>query len=109
LAVPCAADTRALVRLCLLAGLQDAGVETLGDDEPFTEAGLDSLAAVPVALELERQTGLAIGSELLYEYQTVTLLAAYIEARRDGRSNGGRDGGKDGGRAGVAAPAAPVA
>ena len=113
LAVPGAADTRALVRLCLLAGLQDAGVETLGDDEPFTEAGLDSLAAVPVALELERQTGLAIGSELLYEYQTVTLLAAYIDARRDaqgdGGSNGGSDGGRDGGRAGVVAPAAPVA
>ena len=79
-----AADTRALVRRCLLAGLQDAGVETLGDDEPFTEAGLDSLAAVPVALELEQQTGLAIGSELLYEYQTVALLAAYIDARRAG-------------------------
>ena len=100
-----AADTRALVRRCLLAGLQDAGVETLGDDEPFTEAGLDSLAAVPVALELERQTGLAIGSELLYEYQTVTLLAAYIDARRDA----GRDGGRDGGRAGAVAPAAPIA
>jgi len=77
-----ASDTRALVRRCLLAGLQDAGVETLGDDEPFTEAGLDSLAAAPVALELERQTGLAIGSELLYEYQTVATLAAYIDARR---------------------------
>jgi len=76
------ADTRALVRRCLLAGLQDAGVETLGDDEPFTEVGLDSLAALPVALELERQTGLTIGSELLYEYQTVATLAAYIDARR---------------------------
>ena len=75
-------DARALVRRCLLAGLQDAGVETLADDEPFTEAGLDSLAALPVALELERQTGLAIGSELLYEYQTVATLAAYIDARR---------------------------
>lgn len=77
-----AVDTRALVRRCLLAGLQDAGIATLGDDEPFTEAGLDSLAAVPVALELERQTGLAIGSELLYEYQTVAALAGYIERRR---------------------------
>ena len=74
-------DTRAMVRRCLLAGLQDAGVASLDDDEPFTEAGLDSLAAMPVALELERQTGLPIGSELLYEYQTVSQLAAYIDAR----------------------------
>ena len=109
LALPGDADTRALVRLCLLAGLQDAGVETLGDDEPFTEAGLDSLAAVPVALELERQTGLAIGSELLYEYQTVALLAAYIDARRDARRDARHDARHDSGHAGAMAPAAPAA
>ena len=81
-------DLRALVRRCLLYGLQDAGVETLGDDEPFSDAGLDSLSAMPVALELERQTGLAINSELLYEYQTVAALAAYLGARIAAASNG---------------------
>ncbi len=81
------ADLRALVRRCLLYGLQDAGVETLGDDEPFSDAGLDSLSAMPVALELERQTGLAINSELLYEYQTVATLAAYLGARIVAASN----------------------
>lgn len=81
LATPAAADTRALVRRCLLYGLQDVGVETLGDDQPFVEVGLDSLSAMPVALELERQTGLVINAELLYEYQTVATLAAYLDAR----------------------------
>lgn len=76
-----AGDTRALVRRCLSYGL-DGGVETLGDDQPFAEVGLDSLSAMPVALELERQTGLTINAELLYEYQTVAALAAYLDARR---------------------------
>ena len=80
-AVAEAGDTRALVRRCLLYGL-DGGVETLGDDQPFAEVGLDSLSAMPVALELERQTGMTINAELLYEYQTVALLAAYLDARR---------------------------
>jgi acyl carrier protein len=74
-------DTCALVRRCLLYGL-DGGVETLGDDQPFAEVGLDSLSAMPVALELERQTGMAINAEILYEYQTVAQLAAYLDARR---------------------------
>ncbi|WP_137173849.1 AMP-binding protein [Massilia sp. HP4] len=76
-----AGDTRALVRRCLLYGL-DGGVETLGDDQPFAEVGLDSLSAMPVALALERQTGMTINAELLYEYQTVAQLAAYLDARR---------------------------
>ena len=76
-------DTRALVRRCLLHGL-DGGVETLDDDQPFAEVGLDSLSAMPVALELERQTGMTINAELLYEYQTVATLAAYLDARRAG-------------------------
>jgi len=81
LVAPAADDTRALVRRCLLYGLQDIGVEALGDEQPFVEVGLDSLSAMPVALELERQTGLTINAELLYEYQTVATLAAYLDAR----------------------------
>lgn len=76
-----AGDTRALVRRCLLYGL-DGDVDTLGDDQPFAEVGLDSLSAMPVALELERETGMTINAELLYEYPTVASLAAYLDARR---------------------------
>jgi acyl-CoA synthetase (AMP-forming)/AMP-acid ligase II/alkylation response protein AidB-like acyl-CoA dehydrogenase len=55
-----------------------------GDDTPFTELGMDSLATVPIALELEQLTGLPIAPELLYDYQTVNALAAYIERQRQG-------------------------
>ncbi|MEW7851201.1 phosphopantetheine-binding protein [Massilia aurea] len=77
-------DTRMLVRRCLLYGLQDAGLETLDDDQAFADAGLDSLSAMPVTLEFERQPGLTINSALLHEYQTVATLAAYLDARRVG-------------------------
>ncbi|OON62274.1 hypothetical protein B0920_01975 [Massilia sp. KIM] len=73
--------TRALVRECLLNSLRDGGVEDIDDDTSFAEAGLDSLAAMPVALELEQRTGLQVNAELLYEYPTVAALAAYIDAR----------------------------
>ena len=86
-------DTRDLVRRCLRYGL-DGGVDTLDDDQPFAEVGLDSLSAMPVALELERQTGMTINAELLYEYQTVATLAAYLGARRAGAAPGsGAQGG----------------
>ncbi|MEH6438274.1 acyl carrier protein, partial [Massilia sp. DD77] len=54
-------------------------------DAWFAEAGLDSLAAMPAALELEQRTGLAVNAELLYEFPTVAQLAGHIEARRDPR------------------------
>ena len=58
------------------------------------EVGLDSLSAMPVALELERQTGMTINAELLYEYQTVATLGAYLDARRAGAAPGsGAQGG----------------
>ena len=79
---PC---TRELVRECVLNGLRDAGVNAIGDDTSFAEAGLDSLAAMPVALELEQRTGLAVNAELLYEFPTVAQLAAYIDTRRRAR------------------------
>ena len=86
-------DTRDLVRRCLRYGL-DGGVDTLDDDQPFAEVGLDSLSAMPVALELERQTGMTINAELLYEYQTVATLGAYLDARRAGAAPGsGAQGG----------------
>jgi acyl-CoA synthetase (AMP-forming)/AMP-acid ligase II/alkylation response protein AidB-like acyl-CoA dehydrogenase/acyl carrier protein len=52
-------------------------------DTPFTELGIDSLSSVPIALELEQQTALPIAPELLYDYQTVNALAAYIDTLRD--------------------------
>jgi acyl carrier protein len=51
-------------------------------DTPFTELGIDSLSSVPIALELEQQVALPIAPELLYDYQTVNALAAYIDTLR---------------------------
>ena len=50
-------------------------------DTPFTSIGMDSLATVTIAVDLENRTGVAIVPELLYDYQTVRTLAGYLEQR----------------------------
>ena len=50
-------------------------------DTPFTSIGMDSLATVSIAVDIENRAGLAIVPELLYDYQTVHTLSAYIETR----------------------------
>jgi acyl-CoA synthetase (AMP-forming)/AMP-acid ligase II/alkylation response protein AidB-like acyl-CoA dehydrogenase/acyl carrier protein len=50
-------------------------------DTPFTSIGMDSLATVSIAVDIENRTGLVIVPELLYDYQTVYTLSAYIETR----------------------------
>lgn len=92
-----------LVRVCVLKWLregaaepQDAGqphqstgtlrrlpVPEVGIDTAFADLGIDSLASVPLALELETASGVRIGAELLYDYPTVRELAAYIDSQRD--------------------------
>lgn len=94
-----------LVRACLLKWLregaaepQDGGqphqstgtlrgmpVPEVGIDSSFADLGIDSLASVPLALELETASGVRIGAELLYDYPTVRELAAYIDSQRDTR------------------------
>jgi acyl-CoA synthetase (AMP-forming)/AMP-acid ligase II/alkylation response protein AidB-like acyl-CoA dehydrogenase/acyl carrier protein len=78
-------STRQLVHDSVMKWLRSDGAgqcEPIGYDTPFTELGMDSLATVPIALELEQQTALPIAPELLYDYQTVNALAAYIDTRR---------------------------
>lgn len=50
-------------------------------DTPFTSLGMDSLATVSIAVDIENRTGLTIVPELLYDYQTVYALSAWIEER----------------------------
>ncbi|MDQ2819988.1 MAG: AMP-binding protein [Pseudomonadota bacterium] len=50
-------------------------------DTPFTSLGMDSLATVSIAVDIENQTGLTIVPELLYDYQTVHALSDWIEQR----------------------------
>lgn len=90
-----------LVHACVLKWLRDGASEPqdmghqstgtlrclpaveVGIDTPFGDLGIDSLASVPLALELEAASGVRIGAELLYDYPTVRDLAAYIDAQRD--------------------------
>jgi acyl-CoA synthetase (AMP-forming)/AMP-acid ligase II/alkylation response protein AidB-like acyl-CoA dehydrogenase/acyl carrier protein len=82
---PAPAATRELVHDIVLRWLRSDGGksgETIGHATSFTELGMDSLASVPIALELEQQTGLSIAPELLYDYQSIDALADYIDSRR---------------------------
>jgi len=54
-------------------------------DTPFSDLGIDSLASVPLALEIEQAGGVPVSAELLYDYPTVRALAAYIDEQRDER------------------------
>ena len=51
-------------------------------DTPFSDLGIDSLASVPLALEIEQASGVPVSAELLYDYPTVRLLAGYIDEHR---------------------------
>jgi acyl carrier protein len=66
--------------------LQDADNWTV--DTPFSDLGIDSLASVPLALEIEQASGVPVSAELLYDYPTVRALAAYIDETRAEQSAG---------------------
>jgi acyl-CoA synthetase (AMP-forming)/AMP-acid ligase II/alkylation response protein AidB-like acyl-CoA dehydrogenase/acyl carrier protein len=59
-------------------------------DTPFSDLGIDSLASVPLALEIEGASGVPVSAELLYDYPTVRALAGYIDQLRDELRNGQR-------------------
>ena len=59
----------------------DLGAWTV--DTPFSDLGIDSLASVPLALEIEGASGVPVSAELLYDYPTVRALAGYIDRLRD--------------------------
>ena len=79
-----------LVRACLQRWLREGagdalpgmgaapapGVEAWTVDTPFSDLGIDLLASVPLALEVEQASGVPVSDELLYDYPTVRLLAA---------------------------------
>lgn len=100
-----------LVRACLLKWLRESAAEPfdgsgvhlstgtlrrqplieVGIDASFGDLGIDSLASVPLALEIEAASGVRVGAELLYDYPTVRELAAYIDAQRDAQRDRQRD------------------
>jgi alkylation response protein AidB-like acyl-CoA dehydrogenase/acyl carrier protein len=50
-------------------------------DTPFTTLGMDSLATASIAVDLEERLGMPILPELLFDYQSVNQLAAFIDSR----------------------------
>lgn len=46
--------------------------------EPFVQYGLDSVAAVSISGELEKQLGKRLSPTLIYDYPTIALLANYL-------------------------------
>lgn len=70
--------TAALLRQLLASALAlpDTGIP---DDEPFLALGLDSLAAVDLVRQLERELGRTLPATLFFEYRTVAELAAHLD------------------------------
>ncbi|MGJ9417509.1 AMP-binding protein [Massilia sp. CMS3.1] len=99
---PPAPSSLELVQACLERWLReggpgDAGPRTAGGnawsvDTPFSDLGIDSLASVPLALEIEQASSVPVSAELLYDYPTVRLLAAYIDEQRDEQRAGVEEG-----------------
>ncbi|MQS99072.1 non-ribosomal peptide synthetase, partial [Streptomyces jumonjinensis] len=55
----------------------------ISDDEPFFSLGLDSLAAVDLVKQLERELGVPLPATLFFEYRTVRELAAHLGTSPD--------------------------
>ncbi|WTD23254.1 hybrid non-ribosomal peptide synthetase/type I polyketide synthase [Streptomyces anulatus] len=70
--------TAALLRRLLASALSlpDTGI---ADDEPFLALGLDSLAAVDLVRQLERELGRPLPATLFFEYRTIAELAAHLD------------------------------
>ncbi|MGW3582928.1 amino acid adenylation domain-containing protein [Streptomyces rubiginosohelvolus] len=72
-------NTTALLRRLLASALRLPASE-VPDDEPFLALGLDSLAAVDLVRQLERELGTALPATLFFEYRTVAELAAHLDS-----------------------------
>ncbi|WP_237302782.1 non-ribosomal peptide synthetase [Streptomyces sp. S063] len=71
-------STAALLRRLLASALR-LPATAVPDDEPFLALGLDSLAAVDLVRQLERELGRSLPATLFFEYRTVTELAAHLD------------------------------
>nr|WP_229510849.1 MULTISPECIES: AMP-binding protein [unclassified Massilia] len=72
-----------------MGGGAEPGLAAWGVDTPFSDLGIDSLASVPLALEVEQASGVPVSAELLYDYPTVRLLAGYIDEQREEQKEAG--------------------
>ncbi|WP_398955869.1 amino acid adenylation domain-containing protein [Streptomyces sp. GC420] len=108
------AAVAAAIRRLLADALHRAPAD-VPDDEPFLAMGLDSLAAVDMVKQLERDLGRSLPTTLFFEFTTVRELAGHLSAEHlsanhlaDGRGPGSRvaDGPADAPPSGHAPPGA---
>ncbi|MFJ5864949.1 amino acid adenylation domain-containing protein [Streptomyces parvus] len=72
-------STAALLRRLLASALRLPAAD-VPDDGPFLALGLDSLAAVDLVRQLERELGRSLPATLFFEYRTVAELAAHLDS-----------------------------
>jgi acyl carrier protein len=74
-------DLRARVREVLAEVFPDKNVDVIGDDDGLASVfDLDSLAAVDLALEIERRTGCYVPDEDLAKLTSIAATAEYLAA-----------------------------
>ncbi|HWU89704.1 MAG TPA: beta-ketoacyl synthase N-terminal-like domain-containing protein, partial [Kofleriaceae bacterium] len=75
--MPPASDVRALLIKALseASGLAPAAIDP---EQPFTQLGIDSMAAVRIAGELERTLGHELPTTLLWDYPNINRLARHL-------------------------------
>jgi acyl carrier protein len=69
----------------LLARELRLDVATIEGDRPFTHYGLDSLAALTIAGDLEERLSVELESTLLWDCPTVDTLAAHLHGQLERR------------------------
>ncbi|MFD9849777.1 amino acid adenylation domain-containing protein [Streptomyces parvus] len=72
-------STAPLLRRLLASALRLPAAD-VPDDEAFLALGLDSLAAVDLVRQLERELGRSLPATLFFEYRTVAELAAHLDS-----------------------------
>jgi acyl carrier protein len=69
----------------MVAQVQEAVASVLGTpvglDDPLMSAGLDSLGSVELRNSLEKQAGLELPSTLVFDYPTISALAAFLSSK----------------------------
>ncbi|MEV8440077.1 type I polyketide synthase [Actinosynnema sp. NPDC051121] len=75
------------------AVLGHAGPSEVDPEQPFLEAGFDSLTAMDLRNRLRDETGLALAGTLLFTHPTPADLATYLLSRLDGTRAATTDGG----------------
>ncbi|WP_410664906.1 SDR family NAD(P)-dependent oxidoreductase [Amycolatopsis sp. lyj-84] len=79
---PSEEELRDLLRVELAEVLGHQDPDTIPEDKPFTDLGLDSLAVIDLRTRLRDLTGLELPARVLFDHPTVIELAGLLRERR---------------------------